>query len=97
VIPLLQAFGGSRWRVVPRGGMADQFDRWLETGPIAGVAFYRWRRSRAFIGIPADGSEENYTWKEVQQLGRQLAEQRGPFVDATAWRKLAGRPIPTTR
>lgn len=91
VIPLLQAFAGSRWRVVPRGGMADQFDRWLDIEPIAGVAFYRWRRSRAFLGIPADGSGDNYTWKEVQQLCWQLSRQTGPFVEAVAWRQQVGR------
>jgi hypothetical protein len=91
VIPLLQAFGGSRWRVVPRGGMADQFDRWLEIEPVAGVSFYRWRKSGNYAGLFTDGSESNYTWEEVKQLCRQLAEQHGPAVDAAAWRKAAGR------
>lgn len=98
VVPLLQTFAGTRWRKIPRGGVADQFDRWLALDTVAGVGFYRWRgrADGAYGGLLCDGTEDDYSWTETQQLCRQLAAQRGPLVDAQAWRKAAGRPDPST-
>jgi len=85
VIPLLQAFSGSKWRVVPRGGMAAQFEHWLAAEPVAGIAFYRWRTSGPYAGILEDASEDSYTWKEIQELCRRLAGQQGPMVVRQSW------------
>jgi hypothetical protein len=91
VVPLLQAFSGQRWRPIPRGGMAAQFERWLDVGPVAGVGFYRWRGRQPYAGVPDDGTQDGFGWQESQELCRQLAPQPGPFVSPDLWRKTAGR------
>jgi len=88
VIPILQAFRGARWRIVPKGGMASQFSLWLELPKIAGVSFYRWRGRKPYYGLLEDGSENNYAWTEVKILCRQIAQQSGPFVNREKWYKV---------
>lgn len=93
VIPLVQTFAGTRWRKIPPGGVADQFDLWLELDTIAGIGFYRWRgrSDGAYAGLLTDGTKDQYSWKETRTICHQLARQKGPFVDAEQWRRLAGR------
>lgn len=92
IVPILQAFEGTRWKAVPVGGMRDQLNQWIDAQPLAGVAFYRWRGNAKYQGLLSDMRENTQMWQEAKALCEQVAEYvTGDYIDAGSWQRIVKR------